>query len=200
MAQQVAQVKKVKSTTPKVSNKPAHPKFIEMIVDGLKTLNERTGSSRQALLKFIMSKYQVDEKVAQVHLKMAIKNGVKNGSLKQLKGVGSNGSFKVGEAIKTKEAAKKKVAKKTAEKKADDKPKKNVKKIVKPKVPKTTQAKTTDAKKKVVKPKAATTTAAAAKPKVEKVKVVKKQTVKKTETSKAKTVKKTTAVKKPAKN
>lgn len=196
MSQQVSQVKKVKSSVSKISNKPSHPKFIEMIVEGLKTLNERNGSSRQALFKFIMCNYQLDEKVAQVHLKMAIKNGVKNGSLKQLKGIGSNGSFKIGEAIKSQEAAKKKLLKKVAEKKIDDKPKKNIKKIVKPKVPITAEVKATDAKKTVLKPKASSTNQ-----KAEKVKTVQRKTVKKSVSNKAKTVKKVApVVKKPAKN
>ncbi|CAF0765746.1 unnamed protein product [Brachionus calyciflorus] len=155
MSQSLTQVKKVvkKTTVQKSSNKPSHPKFIDMIVEALKSLNERSGSSRQALLKFIISKYQLDEKVANVHVKLCLKNGVKNGSLKQLKGVGSNGSFKVGDAIKSKKSdAKKQVVKDASvTKTVEDKPKKNVKKIVRPKAPKANEAESKEIKLSVAK-------------------------------------------------
>jgi histone H1/5 len=100
--------------------------FIEMIADALKKLNEKSGSSRQAILKYIVSNYPVDAKAANQHVKLALKNGVKNGQLKQSKGVGASGSFKLGDGIKNKE----KIAKKKAA--AAAKPKKV--KAVKPKV------------------------------------------------------------------
>lgn len=150
--------KAVKTTTTKTSStENKHPKFIEMIIDGLKKLNERSGSSRHALLNYITSTYALDSKLANQHLKLALKNGVKNGLLKQLKGIGSNGSFKIGEE------AKKKVAKtktnpgvkktvtttkpKVTKKDGEEKPKKNIKKIVKLKTPKPINEKPTVAKK-----------------------------------------------------
>ncbi len=60
---------------------------------------ERGGSSRQAILKYIMKHYNVgkDEKTVNNHLKLALRAGVKNKSLKQRKGTGASGSFSVGE-------------------------------------------------------------------------------------------------------
>ena len=71
---------------------------------------ERGGSSRQAILKYIVKHYNVgkDEKVVNQHLKMALRAGVKNNSLKQSKGQGASGSFRLGE----KKAEKKPKAKK----------------------------------------------------------------------------------------
>lgn len=86
--------------------KSSHPKFIEMVIDGIKKLNERTGSSRQALLKYIIATYELDPKLANQHLKVALKNGIKNGQVKQSKGTGSNGSFKLGDEAKKSEAKK----------------------------------------------------------------------------------------------
>lgn len=120
--------------------KPAtHPKYSEMIAAALKSLKERGGSSRQAILKYIVANYKVGDNQTAVnaHLKLSLKNGVKSGALKQAKGTGASGSFKLGEvkkpakkttkpkAAKPKKAKtpKKKVAKKPAAKKTD-KPKK----------------------------------------------------------------------------
>ncbi|EFX60309.1 hypothetical protein DAPPUDRAFT_19918, partial [Daphnia pulex] len=72
-----------------------HPTFFEMIADALKKLNERSGSSRQAILKFIVANYPVEAKSANQHIKIALKNGVKSGALKQSKGTGASGSFKL---------------------------------------------------------------------------------------------------------
>ena len=66
----------------------SHPKYSEMIREALTSIKERGGSSRQAILKFIMKKYNTghDEKTVNLHLKMALRAGVKNGSLTQSKG------------------------------------------------------------------------------------------------------------------
>ena len=159
----------VKSTTPKA--KPAHPTFAVMINDAIKKLNEpRTGSTKQSISKFISANYAVDltSKLQNSQFKKALNKGVETENLKQVKGTGANGSFKIGETAKTaeklkakkeKEAAKpKKEVKKVAEKKtktmktvsvakkinkADDKPKKNVRtpviKVIVKKVDKTTK-------------------------------------------------------------
>lgn len=81
--------------TAKKSRNHNHPKFIDMIVEGLQKMNEKSGSSRQAILKFIVSNYPVDQKLANQYVKIALKNGVKSGLLKQLKGIGASGSFKL---------------------------------------------------------------------------------------------------------
>ena len=145
--------KKVAASKPK---KPSsHPKYTDMIAASLGSLKERGGSSRQAILKYISSHYDVgkNERVVNQHLKMALMRvGVKNGSLKQAKGTGASGSFRLGE--KTKPAAAAKKSPKKVVKKATKSPKKVAAKSPKKVV-----------KKKTVKPKAASKPKAAAKPK-----------------------------------
>ena len=100
--------------------KPAdHPKYIDMITAAITALKERTGSSRQAIVKYIKANYKVGDN-ADVHVKMALKRGVASGALAQPKGTGASGSFKVvkkAEPKKKKPAAKKPAAKKPAAKK-----------------------------------------------------------------------------------
>lgn len=143
-----------KVTKKKAATKPkkpaAHPKYSEMIQAAVASLKERGGSSRQAILKYVCANYKVgDEKTANSHLKLALKAGVKSGSLKQSKGTGASGSFKLGEA-------KKKPAKKAAKPKAA-KPKKakSPKKVKKPAAKKPAAKK--PAAKKAAKPKKAKT-------------------------------------------
>ena len=135
----------------KVAAKPkkpaAHPKYSEMVGKAIAALKERGGSSRQAILKYIMANFNVgkDAKTVNVHLKHSLRAGVKNKSLKQSKGTGASGSFKIREVVKPK-------------KKPAAKPKKAVKpKTAKPKkakTPKKTAAKKPAAEKKAPKPKA----------------------------------------------
>ena len=92
----------------KAAKKPAdHPKYGEMVHQALAALKERGGSSRQAVLKYIMQHFKVggDESVVNTHLKMALRAGVKNNSLKQSKGSGASGSFRIGEEAKKPKAA-----------------------------------------------------------------------------------------------
>ena len=104
----------------KVAKKPAdHPKYIDMIVAAIVALKERSGSSRQAIVKYITANYKVGDNVA-VHVKQALKRGVTSGVLAQPKGTGASGSFKVVKKEappKKKPAAKKPAAKKPAAKK-----------------------------------------------------------------------------------
>nr|XP_034336002.1 LOW QUALITY PROTEIN: histone H1-delta-like [Crassostrea gigas] len=185
---------KKKVTKPKVP--AAHPKYVDMIGAALESLKERGGSSRQAILKYIMANYKVGNDVnSQRHLKMALKNGVKKGDLKQAKGTGASGSFKLGDKPKTEKKPKaKKVAKPKAakpkkaaaakpkkvagEKKTAEKKKKSPKKAAGPKKVKTPKKKAaTKSPKK-----------AAAKPK--KVKTPKKSAAKKAKTPKKAAAKK----------
>lgn len=93
-----------------------HPKYAEMVHQALGSLKERGGSSRQAVLKFIMKNFKVgnDENVVNTHLKMALRAGVKNASLKQSKGSGATGSFRLGEEAKKKAKTVPAATKKTA--------------------------------------------------------------------------------------
>ncbi|XP_033730257.1 histone H1-delta-like [Pecten maximus] len=175
-----------KTTKPKTP--PAHPKYSDMVASAVGSLKERGGSSRQAILKYIMANFKVgtDAKAINAHLKIALRNGVKKGALKQSKGTGAAGSFKLGEKPKP---AKKPAAKKVTKPKAA-KPKKPVAKKAttsatakkpKAKTPKKTAAKKTVEKKKPAAKKAT-------KPKTPKKKVTKSP--KKAKTTKPKAAKK----------
>lgn len=147
-----AAAKKKKSTKSKSKKPASHPKFREMTVDAIIALKERSGSSRQAILKYITANYKVDSSSANNHLKMTLKAGVKNGTFKQCKGTGASGSFRIGEKGKEKSAKK---AKKPA---ADKKPKAEKKKTAKPKktkakVEKKAKPAKSSPKKKAAKPK-----------------------------------------------
>jgi histone H1/5 len=142
---------KKKATSNKSSAKKAvdHPKYSEMVQQALTNLKERGGSSRQAVLKYIMKNFNVgtDENVVNTHLKIALKSGVKNASLKQSKGSGAAGSFRIGEVKKVKTVAKKT---KTAGKSVVKKTKSPTKKAPAAKKP-SLQKKVKAAEKKVVK-------------------------------------------------
>lgn len=121
-------LKKVSKT--KKAQKPAaaHPQFSEMVIAAVGALKERKGSSAIAIKKYIASNYKVDEKKLNLYTRNAIKRAVASGVLKQVKGVGSNGSFRLAEKAKSVAKPKKKsVAKKAA---------KSPKKAKKPAAPK----------------------------------------------------------------
>ncbi|KAK6998268.1 histone H1-delta [Biomphalaria glabrata] len=109
----------VKTPKKKAAAKPkapaAHPQYKAMIQAAIVALKERGGSSRQAILKYIAANYKVGDNPTAINarLKAALKAGVKAGTLKQSKGTGAAGSFRLGE----KKAEKKPKAKKVAVKK-----------------------------------------------------------------------------------
>jgi len=84
-----------KPTKGKSTHGASHPKYSDMIKSALKALNDRSGSSRAAILKFVLANYSLDPVQANQHLKLALKNGVKAKSFKQTKGNGASGSFKL---------------------------------------------------------------------------------------------------------
>merc|ERR1712153_33199 len=122
---------------PKVKKAPAaHPKYSVMIATAITTLKDRTGSSRQAILKSIVANNKVDAAKAAVQVRLALKRGVAKGALKMAGASGKGaGSYKVVKVEKPKKAKKPKAkkvkkvkkAKKPAAKKAK-KPKKAAKK------------------------------------------------------------------------
>lgn len=91
----------------KVTKKSAqdHPSYAEMIRQALVALKERGGSSRQAILKYVVANFKVgaDEHAVNTRLKAALRNGVKSETLKQSKGCGATGSFRLGAADSKKE-------------------------------------------------------------------------------------------------
>ena len=136
------------------AKKPAdHPKYIDMISAAIIALKERTGSSRQAIVKYIKANYKVGDN-ADVHVKMALKRGVASGALTQPKGTGASGSFKVVKKTEPKKkpaakkpAAKKPAAKKPAAKKSGTPKKKTATKKSTPKKKKPAAKKASSAKK-----------------------------------------------------
>merc|ERR1712168_1385531 len=95
----------------KVKTPAAHPTYSVMITDSIKALKDRTGSSRQAILKYICANYKVDAAKAAVHVRTALKKGVAAETLKMAAAAGKKGAgcYKLGE--KAKEVKKPKVAK-----------------------------------------------------------------------------------------
>lgn len=146
--------KKVAAKKKPAAKKPAdHPKYVEMIAAAIGSLKDRKGSSRQSILKYVQANYKVSDG-ASTHVKLALKRGVAGGALKQVKGTGASGSFKLAEKPKApKKAAKKPVAKKPAAKKAAKKP--AAKKAKKPAAKKATPKKAAAPKKKKTPKKAA---------------------------------------------
>jgi histone H1/5 len=65
--------KAAKVVKPKAPKAPAaHPKFLDMIKAAVAALKERNGSSRQALVKYVMANYKVgtDQKAVNTRIKV----------------------------------------------------------------------------------------------------------------------------------
>merc|ERR1712088_1207207 len=127
---EAAAPKAVKAKKPKAP--AAHPKYSVMIAAAIKALKDRTGSSRQAIAKYICANYKVDAAKAGVPLRLALKKGVAAGTLKMGGAAGKKGAgcFKIGEKAKVEKKKPKKVVKK--KKPAAKKAKKPAKKAKKP--------------------------------------------------------------------
>merc|ERR1712037_479071 len=101
----------------------AHPPFANMIATAIKALKERNGSSRQAILKYIVANNKIaDAAKAQVRVRVALKKmiaakKVVAGGAAGKKGAGSFKLPVAPKAEKKPKAAKKSAAKKTAAKK-----------------------------------------------------------------------------------
>lgn len=156
--------KKAASPKKKVARKakkPAtHPPVAQMVIAAIKALKERKGSSLAAIKKYIAANYKCDVAKLAPHIRRFVKKAVTDGRLKQTKGAGAAGSFRIGSLPKPKKAKKPK-------KKKAKKPKK-AKKAKKPK--KAKKAKKPKKAKKAKKPKAAKKTKRSAKPKKSKAK------------------------------
>ena len=161
--------KKASSSKPKAA--PAHPPYVTMIQEAIKSLQERGGSSRQKIFSFIKKNYSVGPN-ADTQVKLALRRAVKSGTLLQTKGTGASGSFKLGakpkppakpKAVQSKKpaaaAAKKPTAKPKTTQKKESKSKKPAAKSpakkkasVAKKTPEKKAAKKTQTKKPVKKP------------------------------------------------
>merc|ERR1719330_1084977 len=122
MADAAAPAKVVKAKKPKAP--AAHPTYAVMVAAAIKALKDRSGSSRQAIMKYICANYKVDAAKAGVPLKLALKKGVAAGTLKMAGAAGKKGagSFKIGEKAKAEKKPKKKVVKKKPAAKKAKKP------------------------------------------------------------------------------
>merc|ERR1711935_1093666 len=89
---------------PKVKKAPtAHPKYPVMIAAAIAELKDRTGSSRQAILKHVVANNKVDAAKAAVQVRLALKRGVVKGALKMARASGKGaGSFKLVKVVKPK--------------------------------------------------------------------------------------------------
>lgn len=83
--------------------KPTHPKTSEMVNSAIKEMKERSGSSLQAIKKYIAAQYKVDAEKLAPFIRKYLKSAVESGALIQTKGKGASGSFK----LESKSAAKK---------------------------------------------------------------------------------------------
>merc|ERR1712029_209571 len=105
----------------------AHPPYAAMIKAAIKALKDRTGSSRQAILKYICANYKVDAAKAQSRVRISLKKMVESKAVVAAAAAGKKGagSFKLPAkepAAKKPKAAKKKPAAKKAKKPAAKKP------------------------------------------------------------------------------
>uniref|UniRef100_A0A0K0D691 H15 domain-containing protein n=1 Tax=Angiostrongylus cantonensis TaxID=6313 RepID=A0A0K0D691_ANGCA len=76
----------------------SHPAYSAMIRKAVSELEEKSGSSRAAILKFILSRYKLGVNITRInfHLRVLLNKAVVKGELKQVKGIGASGGFKLG--------------------------------------------------------------------------------------------------------
>ncbi|KAI6206031.1 Histone H1.5 [Aphelenchoides besseyi] len=142
----------------------SHPTYIEMVKRAIDDLKEgHKGSSRAAVLKYILSHFNVGEQIVSInaHLRQALKRGVTSGVLIQSKGTGASGSFRLASKSKDSTSAAKKPKTKAVKKDATAA---SPKKTTKPKKTKTASTKAAAPKSPATKK----PTKAAAKPKTTK--------------------------------
>merc|ERR1712029_152832 len=125
-ASPVKKAAKPKAAKPKAP--AAHPTYKDMAIGAITGLKDRSGSSRQAILKYVMANYKVGTDASKVsrQLQLALKKAVAGGALKAAAPAGRKGagSYRLGEkpkAEKKKKPAKKPAAKAPAKKKSPKK-------------------------------------------------------------------------------
>ena len=96
----------------------SHPTCAVMVQAAIAALKDRSGSSLPAIKKYIAANYKCDVAKLNSHIKNAIRRGVANGTLKQVKGKGASGSFRLGAKRVDAAAAKARRAKAAQRKKA----------------------------------------------------------------------------------
>ncbi|KAM9637584.1 histone H1.0 [Morphnus guianensis] len=104
MTENPAPVAVVKPKRARVARRPAaHPTYSDMITAAIRAEKSRGGSSRQSIQKYVKSHYKVGQH-ADVQIKLAIRRLLAAGVLKQTKGVGASGSFRLAKADKAKKS------------------------------------------------------------------------------------------------
>lgn len=117
----------------KVKAPAAHPKYSVMIAAAITALKDRSGSSRQAILKHICANNKVDAAKAAVQIRLALKRGVAKGVLKMARESGKGaGSYKLVKVVKPKKEKKPKKPKAKKPKKEKKAKKPAAKKAKKP--------------------------------------------------------------------
>lgn len=145
----------------KPASKPTHPPTAQLVNGAIKALHERSGSSLQAIKKFIAQHDKVDADKLAPFIKKYLKKATASGNLVQTKGKGASGSFKLSAASLKPKAEKKK--KKPAAKKAS-----GIKKVGAAKKAGKPKAKKTDKPKKKLAPKQKSLKPSKSKPKAPK--------------------------------
>ncbi|XP_012424701.4 histone H1.0 [Taeniopygia guttata] len=79
----------------------AHPAYSDMVTAAVRADKSRGGASRQSIQKYVKSNYKVGQN-ADVQIRLAIRRLLAAGVLKQTKGVGASGSFRLAKAGKAK--------------------------------------------------------------------------------------------------
>jgi histone H1/5 len=109
------EVAKQKTKKASSTSHSSHPTYLQMVIQAIRELKEVRGSSRHAIFKFMMAKFNISPgNPSHVHFNVAIRNGLKKGELKIGK---SSASFKIGDkqVQAEKDKAKKEKAKQRAE-------------------------------------------------------------------------------------
>ena len=73
--------------------------YSEMVSSAITALKNRKGSSKYAILKYIVANYEVDKAHASTLVNTTLKRGVKEDVLHQVTGTGANGLFKLKESM-----------------------------------------------------------------------------------------------------
>lgn len=93
---------KTSGSTPTTSAGNKQPKVSEMVLLSIAILNERNGSSIQAIKKYISKSFNVQEKNISSNVKKYLRLATASGTLVQTKGKGAAGSFRLGGCMKFK--------------------------------------------------------------------------------------------------
>lgn len=101
----------------KPGSKPSHPPTSQLVNAAIRALKERSGSSLQAIKKYIAVNNKVDADKLSPFIKRYLRKATASGRLVQTKGKGASGSFKLSATSKVEKKKNIKPAKKAGAKK-----------------------------------------------------------------------------------